>query len=158
MVFCYILWTFGIIHNNLVHFSRFGVLYREKSGNPGLWVLEQRGRWHAWSERKSKQQKKWPDHLFCRLKKRRFKTRTGKKCRAQGCQMAFFQTKKSHFGQILEGLAIEGVGIFYVHLVYIIAILSSFCIFLWLFGIFFPFWYALPRKIWQAWSVRANWK
>jgi hypothetical protein len=38
--------------------------------------------------------------------------------------MAYFQTKKSQFGLIQEGLAIEGVGIFYDHL-----------IFLWLFGI-----------------------
>jgi hypothetical protein len=30
-VFCYILWTF----DNLAYFSRFGILYQEKSGNPG---------------------------------------------------------------------------------------------------------------------------
>jgi hypothetical protein len=34
-VFCYIVWTFGIVHGNLVNFSRFGILYQEKSGNPG---------------------------------------------------------------------------------------------------------------------------
>jgi hypothetical protein len=34
-VFCYILWTFGIVRGNLVIFSRFGILYQEKSGNPG---------------------------------------------------------------------------------------------------------------------------
>jgi hypothetical protein len=34
-VFCYILWTFGIVRDNLVHFSRFSILYQEKSGNPG---------------------------------------------------------------------------------------------------------------------------
>jgi hypothetical protein len=33
-VTCYILWTFGIDRDNLVYFSRFGILYREKSGNP----------------------------------------------------------------------------------------------------------------------------
>jgi hypothetical protein len=33
-VFCYILWTFGIVRSNLVYFSRFGILYQEKSGNP----------------------------------------------------------------------------------------------------------------------------
>jgi hypothetical protein len=33
-VFCYILWTFGMVHCNLVYFSRFGILYQEKSGNP----------------------------------------------------------------------------------------------------------------------------
>jgi hypothetical protein len=35
-VFCYILWTFGIVRSNLVYFSPFGILYREKSGNPGI--------------------------------------------------------------------------------------------------------------------------
>jgi hypothetical protein len=29
------LWTFGIVRGNLVIFSRFGILYQEKSGNPG---------------------------------------------------------------------------------------------------------------------------
>jgi hypothetical protein len=33
-VFCYILWTIGIVRGNLVYFSRFGILYQEKSGNP----------------------------------------------------------------------------------------------------------------------------
>jgi hypothetical protein len=35
-VFCYILWTFGIVRGNLVYFSRFGILYQEQSGYPGL--------------------------------------------------------------------------------------------------------------------------
>jgi hypothetical protein len=35
-VFCYILWTFGIVRGNLVYFLRFGMLYKEKSGNPGF--------------------------------------------------------------------------------------------------------------------------
>jgi hypothetical protein len=63
-----------------------------------------------------------------------------------------FSDQKSQFGQILEGLALEDVGIcydhlvlFYVCLVYSVAIWSS----LWPFGIFFPFWYVAPRKIWQ---------
>jgi hypothetical protein len=34
--------------------------------------------------------------------------------------------------------------LFYGHLVYI----------LWSFGIFFPFWFVLPRKIWQPWYTR----
>jgi hypothetical protein len=33
-IFCYILRTFGIDSGNLVHFSHFGILYQEKSGNP----------------------------------------------------------------------------------------------------------------------------
>jgi hypothetical protein len=36
LVFCNILWTFGIVRGNSVHFSRFGILYQEKSGNPAL--------------------------------------------------------------------------------------------------------------------------
>jgi hypothetical protein len=36
MVFCYILWTFGVVCGNLVYFSHFGILYKEKSGNPAL--------------------------------------------------------------------------------------------------------------------------
>jgi hypothetical protein len=34
-VFCYILWTFGIVCGNWYIFSSFGILYQEKSGNPG---------------------------------------------------------------------------------------------------------------------------
>jgi hypothetical protein len=34
-VFCCILWTFEVVRGNLVSFSRFGILYQEKSGNPG---------------------------------------------------------------------------------------------------------------------------
>jgi hypothetical protein len=30
-----ILWPFGSFYGHLVHFSSFGVLYQEKSGNPG---------------------------------------------------------------------------------------------------------------------------
>jgi hypothetical protein len=32
----YILWPFDIFHTYLVYFSRFGMLYQEKSGNPAL--------------------------------------------------------------------------------------------------------------------------
>jgi hypothetical protein len=32
----YILWPFGIFYGHLVYFSRFGMLYKEKSGNPAL--------------------------------------------------------------------------------------------------------------------------
>jgi hypothetical protein len=31
----YILWPFNIFYGPLVYFSRFGMLYQEKSGNPG---------------------------------------------------------------------------------------------------------------------------
>jgi hypothetical protein len=30
----YILWSFGILFDDLAHFSRYGMLYQEKSGNP----------------------------------------------------------------------------------------------------------------------------
>jgi hypothetical protein len=30
----YILWPFGITSGNLEYFSRFGILYQDKSGNP----------------------------------------------------------------------------------------------------------------------------
>jgi hypothetical protein len=33
-VFCYIIWTFGVVRGNLVYFFQFGILYQEKSGNP----------------------------------------------------------------------------------------------------------------------------
>jgi hypothetical protein len=33
-VFCYISRTSGKVRGNLVHFSRFGILHQEKSGNP----------------------------------------------------------------------------------------------------------------------------
>jgi hypothetical protein len=52
----------------------------------------------------------------------------------------------------LVGLVIENLGILYVHLVYFMAIGNI----LWPFGIFCghlvyfsPFWYVVPRKIWQ---------
>jgi hypothetical protein len=36
MVIWYILWPLGIFCGHLVHFSRFGKLYHEKPGKPGL--------------------------------------------------------------------------------------------------------------------------
>jgi hypothetical protein len=40
-VFCYILWTFGIVRGKLVYFSRFGILCQEKSGNPAAEKLRE---------------------------------------------------------------------------------------------------------------------
>jgi hypothetical protein len=40
-------------------------------------------------------------------------------------------------------------GLFYCHLVYCEAIWYI----LWLFGVFSQFWYIVPRKIWQPWSL-----
>jgi hypothetical protein len=64
--------------------------------------------------------------------------------------MVYFQTKKSHFWSILEGLGIENVGIFYDHLEYFTAIWYN----LWPFGVvcghlvyFSQFGMFVPRKI-----------
>jgi hypothetical protein len=43
-VFSYILATFCIVRGNLVYFSRFGILYQEKSGNPDLSFLPSKSR------------------------------------------------------------------------------------------------------------------
>jgi hypothetical protein len=56
-----------------------------------------------------------------------------------------FSNQESQFWSILKGLAMEDAGIFYSHLVYFTAIWYI----LWLFGISFPFWYVVPRQIWQ---------
>jgi hypothetical protein len=52
-----------------------------------------------------------------------------------------FSNQKSRFGQILEGLAMEDVGVFYVHLVYFMAIWYI----LWPFGIFYACFKYIPR-------------
>jgi hypothetical protein len=71
---------------------------------------------------------------------------------AAGLPDGKFQNQKSQFGQILEGLAIKDVGIFYGRLVYFTAI----CYILWSLGIsygylvyFSLFWYVVSGKIWQ---------
>jgi hypothetical protein len=76
-----------------------------------------------------------------------------------GLPDGIFSNQKSQFGWILECLAMKYVGKFHDHLVYFTAnrifygyiwyILWSFGIFCGLFGIFFPFWYVIERKIWQ---------
>jgi hypothetical protein len=60
-----------------------------------------------------------------------------------------FLNQKSQFGKILEGLVLEDVGIFRGHFVYFTAKWYI----LWSFGIYFLFWYDVPRKIWQPWSM-----
>jgi hypothetical protein len=66
--------------------------------------------------------------------------------------VCIFSNQMSKFGLIMEGLAMEDVDIFYVHLVYFTVILYV----LWPYGIFsgylahfFPHWYVVARKIWQ---------
>jgi hypothetical protein len=69
-----------------------------------------------------------------------------------GLPDGLFSNQKSKFGLILEGLAIEDVGIFYERLIHFMV----FCYILWTFGVvrkylvyFFQFWYFVRRKIWQ---------
>jgi hypothetical protein len=42
-VFCYILWTFGIVRGLWYIFPRYGILYQEKSGNPGREMESRQG-------------------------------------------------------------------------------------------------------------------
>jgi hypothetical protein len=71
-----------------------------------------------------------------------------------------FKTKIPILGKLLEGLAMEDVGIFYVImaffiyglLVYFMVYLIYFGYILWLFGIFSTCWYVVHRKIWQPFS------
>jgi hypothetical protein len=56
-------------------------------------------------------------------------------------------------------IAIKDVGKLYGHLVYFTAIsyiLWPLEIFFGRFGIFSPFWYIVPRKIWQPWYVEPS--
>jgi hypothetical protein len=116
----------------LVYFSRFGILYEEKSGNPDCLLISfgakfksashlailRSARGHAFL-RVGKQPKElgWPAH------------------REQGCQMAYFPTKKSNLGKfgrvsqskiIVYFMAIWSIlrpfGIFYGHSVYFMVI------------------------------------
>jgi hypothetical protein len=64
-----------------------------------------------------------------------------------GLPDGLFSNKKKQFGYILEGLAMENLGIFYDHLVHFTAIENS----IWPFRIFSPFWCFGARKIWQPW-------
>jgi hypothetical protein len=71
-----------------------------------------------------------------------------------GLPDGMFSNQKSQFGKILEGLAMEDDGLFYGHLVHFTVV----CYILLTFGIvrgnlvyFPPFWYFVPRKIWQPW-------
>jgi hypothetical protein len=66
-----------------------------------------------------------------------------------------FSDQKSAFGFIREGLGMDNVGIFYIHLVYFTALWYI----LWQFGTicgylvyFSMFLYVVPRKIWQYWK------
>jgi hypothetical protein len=69
--------------------------------------------------------------------------------------MTYFQTKNPNLGGIFDGVSMEDVGIFYGHLDYFMAMSYV----LWPFGMvcsflvyFSPFWYVVPRNIWQPCS------
>jgi hypothetical protein len=61
--------------------------------------------------------------------------------RQAGLPDGVFSKQKSKFGSILEGLRMENIGIFYVHLEYFTAIWYN----LWPFGNVDAFWYIFPR-------------
>jgi hypothetical protein len=76
-------------------------------------------------------------------------------CSRQGCQMVYFQTKNPFFGKFWRVLQLK-------MLLYFMAIWSypfkSIWYTLWPFGMFYgylvyfsPFWYVVPKKIWQPW-------
>jgi hypothetical protein len=87
----------------------------------------------------------------------------------QGCQMAYsFQTKNPNLVRFCTDLQLEDVGIhilcpFGLHILLQFGILCGYLVYfvviwsiLWLFGVFFPFWYLVPRKIWQPCSERGG--
>jgi hypothetical protein len=84
----------------------------------------------------------------------------------QGCQIVYFQTKNPNLGKFWSVLQwkmlvnftafwslLRPFGIFYAHLVCIFC--GHFGTFS-CFGVFFPFWYFVPRKIWQLCQRHAN--
>jgi hypothetical protein len=66
-----------------------------------------------------------------------------------------FSYQKFQFGYISEGLGMEHIGIFHIHLEFFTALLVYFVVIryiFWSFGIFLPFWFVVKRKIWQPCS------
>jgi hypothetical protein len=74
----------------------------------------------------------------------------------QGCQMVCFQTKNANLDKFWRALQWKMlVYVFYGHLVHFTVL----CYILLAFGkvrgklvYFIPFWYFVPRKIWQPWT------
>jgi hypothetical protein len=66
------------------------------------------------------------------------------------CQMVYFQTKNPALWKILEGLVMEGDGMFHGHWVYFTANWYIVCMaiwyILWPFGKFFPVWVCCTKK------------
>jgi hypothetical protein len=127
-----ILLIFEIFYDNLVHFvfmwyifSSFGIMLKEKSGNPGAAQWRQTHRTVQFSFPRCRTL--CPDY----------------KHPIPGLPDGLFSNKKSQFGYVLEGLAVENVVIFCGHLVNFSAI--------WHF--LMAIWYVLPRKIWQPFPI-----
>jgi hypothetical protein len=68
-------------------------------------------------------------------------------------QMVYFQTKNTKCGIFWKALEWE-ILVYFMHFWNFLSCLLN-CIavwyILWSFGIFLPFWYVVPRKIWQPW-------
>jgi hypothetical protein len=88
----------------------------------------------------------WKDFFHCRSRIIQTWNVAGHDPCGSGLPDGIFSNQKSKVGQILEGLAMENVGQFYVHLVKFTAIWYI----LWLFGLFFAGSSMLyDAKIWQ---------
>jgi hypothetical protein len=73
-----------------------------------------------------------------------------------GCQMLYFKTKNPILGKFLRVLKWK-VLVYFMALCSILRPFSIFCGHLIIFHgylvYFFPFWYLVPRKIWQPWPI-----
>jgi hypothetical protein len=67
----------------------------------------------------------------------------------------YLQTKNPTLGTyILETVVMENVCLFYVHFVHFtFGIFYGSLVCFMAFGILEPFWYIVPRKIWQPWML-----
>jgi hypothetical protein len=128
--------SIGILCSHLVFLLSFGIFspflvcctYKEKSGNPA---------WNTCCTQAGPLRgRKWNSPI----------SET-----AQGCQiLVHFHTKNINLGiGILEGLEVILVGIFKEYFTAIRYILCTFDIFLVIWYYFSPFWYIVPRQIWQ---------
>jgi hypothetical protein len=64
----HILWQFSTFSPVLVHFTRFGMLHQEKSGNPEQWSYARANRASKASEQKAKKRKKVFDRNVSRTR------------------------------------------------------------------------------------------
>jgi hypothetical protein len=159
----YILWSFGTFCGLLVYFvviwyifPRFGIFCREKSGSPASHnknELERcrssQNRMVACNDSAEKNGGLCPKVILTHL-------------RAPGLpDGVYFQTKNPDLGKCLRAvqrkMSVYSVAIWSI--LQLFGIFSGHLVFFWLFGIFSPFWYVVPRKIWQPWRAlsKAGW-